>query len=166
LRSRGFLLSGAAASRNDNADVVVIGGGPAGAAAARLLAQCGRRVVVLAGPLARRPGSAESLPPSCRKPLLMLDAVDDVANAGFLRSTGNTTAWGAAASRVEPFAHGEAGLQVPRREFDALLLRLAAEAGATVIHAAATAVSLPAERGETGHVEWCGARDSGRMTTP
>ena len=155
------------ASTCEAADVIVLGGGPAGAAAARLLGLCGRRVVLLPGAAPRRAGSAESLPPSCRKPLLMLDAVDAIAGAGFLRTTGNTTLWGNAAPRVERFAAGEVGLQAERRAFDSLLLRLAADAGATIVSGArAVSVRLAGESGECAIVDWSTDGERGQIEAP
>ena len=113
-------------------DVVVIGGGPAGAAAARLLAAWGHSVQVLAkrGNDARTLG--ESLPPSCRKLFDLIGVAGEVEAAGFVRSTGNTAWWGGRGARAVPFADGGVGWQVRRSEFDRLLLRLAAQAGAAV----------------------------------
>jgi flavin-dependent dehydrogenase len=129
----------------------VLGGGPAGSAAARLLAECGRRVLVLCGPAPRRPGSAESLPPSCRKPLQLLDALPAIAAANFLPCSGNTTAWGGAAPRIETFGAAGSGLQVERAVFDALLLRLAGESGARVVAGTATAVHSGGEGAGAPH---------------
>ena len=71
-------------------EVAVIGGGPAGAAAGGLLARWGHSVVVLT-----RPGSpssllGESLPPSTRKILDRVGALEVVEAEGFVRSTGHT----------------------------------------------------------------------------
>jgi flavin-dependent dehydrogenase len=152
-------------STHEVVDAIVIGGGPAGAAAARLLAQCGRRVVVLAGPARRQPASAESLPPSARKPLLMLGAADAAWAGPFLHSTGNTTAWGGAA-RAERFAPGDYGLQVERGAWDALMLRLAADAGAIVLAGGkAQAVRLP-QGGSNATVDWRSDVASGRLAAP
>ena len=113
-------------------DVVVIGGGPAGAAAARLLAAWGRSVRVLAKRADDARTLGESLPPSCRKLFDLIGVAGEVEAAGFVRSTGNTVRWGGQGARAVPFADGELGWQVRRREFDRLLLRLAAQAGAAV----------------------------------
>jgi 2-polyprenyl-6-methoxyphenol hydroxylase-like FAD-dependent oxidoreductase len=76
-------------------DAVVIGGGPAGSAIARLLALWGHSVLVLArAPDAAR-GAAESIPPSTRKLLATIGALESIEAAGFLRTTGNTVWWGA-----------------------------------------------------------------------
>ncbi len=113
-------------------DVVVIGGGPAGAASARLLAAWGHSVQVLAKPAADDRSLGESLPPSCLKLFDLIGVSGDVEAAGFLRSTGNTVWWGGQGPRAVRFAGGGIGWQVRRRDFDRLLLRLAAHAGADV----------------------------------
>ena len=113
-------------------DVVVIGGGPAGAAAARLLADRGHSVRVLAKPADDARTLGESLPPSCRKLFDLIGVTPDVEAAGFLRSTGNTVWWGGRDPRAAHFAGGGLGWQVRRSDLDRLLLRLAAQAGATV----------------------------------
>jgi flavin-dependent dehydrogenase len=107
---------------------------------------------------------AESLPPSVRKPLLLIDALDAVASAGYLPSYGNTTAWGGGVPRVEHFGAGEAGLQVVRSDFDALLLRLASDAGAQVIaDAAVQSAEIDVDGGGTSLVSWSGASGAGRL---
>lgn len=112
-------------------DAVVIGGGPAGATAARLLAQWGHSVAILTAPGGRLPSFAECLPPSNRKLLQFLGIQDAVDRAGFYRTTGNTVWWGNARRRVETYPEGW-GYQVLRSELDALLLRLAQDAGARI----------------------------------
>ena len=72
-------------------DAVVIGGGPAGSAIARLLALWGHSVLVLArAPDAAR-GAAESIPPSTRKLLATIGALESIESAGFLRTTGKAS---------------------------------------------------------------------------
>lgn len=120
------------------ADVLLVGGGPAGATAARLLAQWGYSVTVLTrNPDARR-ALAECLPPSTRKLLQYLGIQDAVDSAGFYKTSGNTVWWGDSARRVEFYPDGW-GYQVPRLEFDRLLLDQARAAGATVLTGTATA---------------------------
>ncbi len=111
----------------------MIGGGPAGSTAARCLASWGRRVVLLSRPVAG-PSIAESLPPSCLPLLDRIVVRDAIERAGFVRATGNTIWWGDGAgdARVERFPAHAPGFQVDRHVFDALLLREAAAAGATV----------------------------------
>ncbi|MDP6582081.1 MAG: tryptophan 7-halogenase [Vicinamibacterales bacterium] len=114
-------------------DAVIIGGGPAGAAAARLLAAWGHSVQLLTKTVDRSRSLGESLPPSCRKLFDLLGATEAIDAAGFLAGSGNTVWWGDQTTRSASFADGSTGLQVVRCEFDAVLLRLAAEAGARVV---------------------------------
>lgn len=133
------------------AEVVVVGGGPAGASAARLLALWGRRVLLLTRSPRDRPGLAESLPPSARKLLDVFRLTEAVDAAGFLPARGNTVWWkGRAGSRTE-FPDGT-GWQIERRRFDALLLSLAADAGAEV-RRGATVDSVDLD-GDEPWVEW------------
>ena len=108
------------------------GGGAAGAAAARLLATRGHTVRLLTKTVDRSRSLGESLPPSCRKLFDLLGVTAEIDAAGFLASSGNTVWWGDETTRTAGFADGATGLQVTRHEFDALLLRLAAQAGADV----------------------------------
>src|SRR6266699_3761651 len=108
------------ASRESTVDVAVIGGGPAGASAARLLASWGHRIMVLTRPGHRR-ALAESLPPSCVRLFDRLGVREEIDAVGFLRATGNTVHWGEEPERVERFADGALGYQVPRDAFDSLL---------------------------------------------
>ena len=113
-------------------DVVIVGGGPAGAAAARLLATWGHSVQLLTKTVDRSRSLGESLPPSCRKLFNLLGATAAIDGAGFLASSGNTVRWGDKITRTASFADGATGLQVTRHDLDALLLRLAAQAGADI----------------------------------
>jgi flavin-dependent dehydrogenase len=125
-------LSVEATSEAEIADAVVIGGGPAGSGVARLLALWGYDVVVLPGRGRARMPLAESLPPSCRKPLAALGALEAVERAGFVETRGNTSAWERPELRTLDFGE-PSGFQVQRDRFDRLLLGLASDAGARVI---------------------------------
>ena len=114
-------------------DVVIVGGGPAGSAAARLLAAWGHSVQVLTKTADRSRSLGESLPPSCRKLFDLLGAKTAIDAAGFLASSGNTVWWGEQTTRTACFTDGTSGLQVERHDLDALLLQLAAQAGARVL---------------------------------
>lgn len=113
-------------------DVVVVGGGPAGASAARLLASWGHSVLLLTRSGAGTPALAESLPPSCRKVFDAVGVRRAIEAAGFLAASGNTVCWGAGAPRVAAFGGGRVGHQVPRQDFDRLLVSEARRAGAAV----------------------------------
>ncbi len=122
-----------AGSRPDRVlDAVVIGGGPAGSAAARLLALWGHAVALLTRPPTGHPALAESVPPSARKLLTLLEVARRVDAAGFFPARGNLVRWGDAPLRRADFAPGTVGHHVVRDAFDALLLDCADEAGADV----------------------------------
>jgi flavin-dependent dehydrogenase len=125
-------------------DAVVIGGGPAGSAIGRLLAAWGHSVRILNKPVDRSRGLGESLPPSTKKLLDAIDALDLVDRAGFYRTTGNTVWWASRERRVEKFdPSGEiSGYQVFRPDFDRVLLEHAASAGADVREAIVRRVEL------------------------
>ena len=115
-------------------DVVVIGGGPAGSSIGRLLAAWGHSVVILNRDAPPGRGLAESIPPSTRKLLSEVGALDAVEQAGFYRTRGNTVWWASREPRFEAFgsAADAQGYQVFRPAFDRLLLDGAAAAGADV----------------------------------
>ncbi|MGE0866359.1 MAG: NAD(P)/FAD-dependent oxidoreductase, partial [Vicinamibacterales bacterium] len=111
--------------------VVVLGGGPAGAAAAKLLAQWGHSVrLITRAPVDAR--MAVSIPPSAYKLFDAIGISDAIDRAGFIRSTGNTVWWGQPQPRVERFADGARGWQVPLQRLEEAMLAEAAAAGVTI----------------------------------
>lgn len=112
----------------DVLDVRVLGGGPAGATVARLLALRGFSVELQHRAPGARHSLAETLPPSTRNVFHLLGIQKDIEDASFYRTFGNTSWWGSSRKRVETYPDAP-GHQVPRAQFDALLLRLAEEAG-------------------------------------
>lgn len=124
------------ASRTDY-DVAVIGGGPAGATVASLLAQGGRRVVVLERARFPRYHIGESLLSATLPILKHVGVLPAVERAGFVEKTGGTFLWGSNAEpwsfwfREDPGGYSHS-YHVIRAEFDAILLRHAAATGAHV----------------------------------
>jgi flavin-dependent dehydrogenase len=112
-------------------DVAILGGGVAGAAAARLLAAWGRKVVVLTRP-SPPPALAESLPPSTEKLLARAGLLTALNEADFIRFNGHTVRWGGGDARIELFHRNARGWQVPRDQFDKVLLDAAEKAGAEI----------------------------------
>src|SRR6185369_2898300 len=117
-------------------EVAIVGGGPAGAAAALLLARRGRRVLLVdqidqvEGALSFKAG--EGLPPAARPLLRDLGALEPFLSDGHLPSYGNETSWGGTTTTIHDFIRGPNGhgWHLDRLRFDALLRRLAQEAGA------------------------------------
>jgi flavin-dependent dehydrogenase len=133
--------SAAAQARADVAtcDVLVIGGGPAGSTAATLLAQRGRRVVLLEKDRHPRFHIGESLLPQNLRIFDRLGIRDAVAALGVLKPGARFVSddHGGKASLFH-FSEGidpnyTYAFQVRRSEFDALLFRRAAEAGAETL---------------------------------
>ncbi len=119
-------------------DVAVIGGGPGGASAATALARRGRRVLLLERDRFPRFHIGESQLPWMNGVLEALGAREAVARAGFVEK------WGASFWEVDgsPAAYVDfteavetpvpQTFQVPRAEFDEVLLRHAERSGVTV----------------------------------
>ncbi len=120
-------------------DVVVAGGGPGGAVTAARLAQHGRRVLVLERESFPRFHLGESLLPDSVPILDALGVLPEV-DARFIRKPGavfhdSYTDRSARFDFREAFApKSPYAYQVPRDEFDALLLRHAERLGAVVRH--------------------------------
>jgi flavin-dependent dehydrogenase len=118
-------------------DVIVVGGGPAGAGAAGLLAMEGHRVLLLEKDKFPRYHIGESLITGIWPTLDRLGLRPRLEQIGFVRKYGATVRWGGEGDQWG-FAFRDAGrheyaLQVPRAEFDALLLGRARELGVHVV---------------------------------
>ncbi|MDX1384125.1 MAG: NAD(P)/FAD-dependent oxidoreductase [Thermoanaerobaculia bacterium] len=123
-------------------DVIVMGGGPAGATAAALVAEQGRRVLVVERLSAGDFKIGESLMPSTYWTLDRLGALDRMRATDFPRKH-SVQFYSKSGKASRPFYFFEANdhesavtWQVLRHEFDALLLTIAAEKGAEVLRGA------------------------------
>jgi len=124
---------------SDLFDAAIIGGGPAGSAAATLLAQSGKRVLVLERDRFPRFHIGESLLPFSLATLDRLGVRDKIERAGFRPKHGAEVISGCGTREARfyfnpdnPRLRGTA-YQVTRSEFDKLLLDHAAESGAEVL---------------------------------
>ena len=119
--------------------VVVVGGGPGGSTAATALSRAGYRVLLVERDVFPRFHIGESQLPWINGILERIGAQDSVATAGFIRK------WGASFTTADGMADQYADFaqawevptpqtyQVPRAEFDHLLLEHARKCGATVL---------------------------------
>jgi len=119
-------------------DVVIVGGGPAGATAACRLARAGRRVVLFERDRFPRFHIGESLLASVN------DVLEEIGAADLVRAKAFPAKWGAtfmtsdgsierfADFAVSPEVPSPQTWQVPRAEFDTVLLRHAAACGVDV----------------------------------
>jgi flavin-dependent dehydrogenase len=121
------------------AEVLVIGGGPAGSTIAAILAKNGLSVLLLEREVFPRYHIGESLLASCLPTLRLSGAFDKVAAAGFQVKRGSVFQWESDKwlldwrKLVDPDAWS---WQVDRASYDEILLRNAADQGATVIEGA------------------------------
>src|SRR5688572_8427574 len=119
-------------------DVVIVGGGPAGATAAAILAEAGRRVLVVERGRFPRFHIGESLMPETYWTFKRIGVLDRLKNSNFVKkySVQFVTASG---KESQPFFFDEMNphecsvtWQVVRSEFDKLMLENAREHGAEV----------------------------------
>ena len=119
-------------------DVAIIGGGPAGSTAATLLARAGRRVIVCEREKFPRFHIGESLLPISMKTFSRLGVHEKFAQAGFLPKHGVEMASACSDEGLKFYfkdgyrSQTETSYQVPRAEFDKVLLDHAVENGAEV----------------------------------
>jgi len=119
-------------------DVAIIGGGPAGSTAAALLARAGRRVAVLEKDRFPRFHIGESLLPRGMGVFERTGVLPKIEAAGFVRKFGAeiVTGCGTRESRFyfkDGFrAQSDSAFQVPRAEFDKILLDHARDCGAGI----------------------------------
>ncbi len=131
-----------------NYDVIVMGGGPAGSTCATLLAQQGRRVLLLEKEFFPRHHVGESLIPETYWPLKRSGALEKIKAAGFTKKFSVQFA-SASGKNSRPFYffetnHHESAVtwQVDRATFDKILLDHARECGVEVIEGAAVSELL------------------------
>lgn len=125
--------------QNTTYDAIVIGAGPAGATAAAVLAEKGRRVVVLEREKFPRYHIGESLMPYCYFPLERIGLVDQIKNSHFPKkySVQFVNTMGKVSQPFYFFQHlqheASTTWQVLRSEFDAMVLDKARANGAEIV---------------------------------
>ena len=119
-------------------DVAIIGGGPAGSTAATLLAREGRRVVILERDKFPRFHIGESLLPFSMKAFSRLGLQEKFQRSGFMEKFGGEMVGACSEVGVKFYfkdgfgSQTDHAYQVPRAEFDKVLLDHAAENGVEV----------------------------------
>ena len=146
-------------------DALILGGGPAGSTAAAVLAERGRRVLVVERERFPRYKVGESLLPYCYFPLDRIGMIEKLNNSAFVRkySVQFASVDGRISSPFYFFQHldhpAAQTWQVVRSEFDRMMLDNAVERGAQVMMgAAAKSLLMEGDRCEGLLVEKDGKR--------
>ena len=135
-------------------DAIVVGGGPAGSTSAALLAEHGRRVLLVEKERFPRYHVGESLMPFCYFPLHRLGVIDQMDRLGFVEklSVQFVTQDGSRSQPFYFFQHydhpSSTTWQVNRDEFDLMLLENALAKGAVVCQETKVTAFLRGEAGE------------------
>lgn len=123
-------------SETENFDVIVIGGGPAGSVAAAGLRQAGKTVIIFEKEIFPRFIIGESLLPASNDVMERVGLFDVIKEAGFMKKGGAYFFMG---DKIEKFNFAEASAggwsyayQVPRDDFDKILIDKTATMGADV----------------------------------
>ena len=126
------------ATQNDLYDVIVVGGGPAGTTTAALVAETGRRVLLLERERFPRFKIGESLIPGTYHPLKRLGMIEKMRMSSFPKKY-SVQFFGRSGKASRPFYFNETDpseasqtWQVTRGDFDKLLIENAAEKGVEV----------------------------------
>lgn len=150
--------------RRGSHDVLVLGGGPAGCAAATLLARRAHRVALVRPFTPPGAGLAESIPPSARRVLEELGALEAVDDAGFHPNRGNAVWWAGGPLRREEFASDTEGFHTDRASLESVLVSVAEAAGVHVHH---STTARSAERNEDEWIVACsGESGGGELSAP
>jgi len=157
---------------HDSYDAIIVGGGPAGSTAAAVLAQKGRRVLVLEREKFPRYHIGESLMPYCYFPLERIGVIDKMKASNFPKkySVQFVRTDGKVSTPFYFFQHFEheaaTTWQVVRSEFDKMLLDNARDKGAQVIEEMTVRELIREDGAVVGvigaHIPWTAVRDSVR----
>lgn len=124
---------------NLRCDVAIIGGGPAGSTAATFLARAGRNVIILERDRFPRFHIGESLLPFSMDAFERMGVLPRLEAAGFVRKHGAEISSGCGGSETRFYfkdgfrSRRSTAFQVPRAEFDQILLDHARSCGAHVL---------------------------------
>ena len=141
-------------------DVLVIGAGPAGCAAATLLARRSHRVTLVSPETPSSGSLAVSIPPSARRVLEEIGALDAIDAAGLYPNLGNSVIWADAPPRSETFSNDSRGYHTDLANLEHVLLEVAAKAG-VLVHFGHSARN--AEQTKTGWRVRCDGAEGSRI---
>ena len=141
-------------------DVLVLGAGPAGCAADILLARRSHRVMLVSPETPISGSLPVSIPPSARRVLEELGALDSVDAAGLYPNLGNSVIWADDPPRSEMFSNDSKGYHTDLATLEQILLEVAAQAG-VIVHYGHSARS--AEQTRTGWSVRCDGAEGSRV---